>query len=231
MAQAAAQHRIFEFHLESGGRADLAMHRERAAEHGRARRQAAIEFLQLGGRAHRGGRAFLIQAAPAVFLNPRAQNQIVPVAGDVLVGPDRRADRLGAHLLRQGHADGLRLPVGMVGPDGDAMAPAQVEDDGFRLAAGMGPGDLDFRCGRQQACRDPVEHRHRLRPGDADRLEFGDMGFHRFAVAAGPAGNDQLADGAGQRLVAVLRLYRQIELRSTLSHSILGCPVRLCQVG
>ena len=109
----------------------------------------------------------------------------------------------------------------MVGPDADIMAPAQVQDHGLGLAAGMAPRDLNFVRHGQQARRNPVEDRHAFRAGDADRLQFRDVFFHRLPVAPGPAGDDQFADGGGERLVAGFRLRRQGNLHAGLAHAVL----------
>ena len=62
------------------------------------------------------------------------------------------------------------------------------------FAARIVPGDLDLRRRGQQCRTEAIETRDGPRTPHANRLELGDVMLHRFAIAAGPAGDHELAD-------------------------------------
>src|SRR5262245_21470047 len=102
MRELASEHRILELHLEALGRADLAVDRERAAEHGGSDRQrtgAGVAYDQVVGRSHVRDRTLLVERALAVALGVGAQDEALPVRKDLVIAPRLAPDRLGAHLL------------------------------------------------------------------------------------------------------------------------------------
>src|SRR5690606_5783284 len=107
VADAAAEYRIEQFHLERRGWADAADGGHGTAGHSGAGRHAVrpeAAFDQFGGRPQRCQGAFLVEHALAVFLDPRAQDQRVPVRRHLVEQPGRPRDGLDAELLGQGHA-------------------------------------------------------------------------------------------------------------------------------
>src|SRR3569833_3036982 len=94
------------------------MHRESAAEHRGARRElvaAGVELDKLFRRPHVGHRTLLVEPPDAAVGYEREQHKLVSMRLDLLVAPQGRANRLASKLLRQRHADGLVLAIGVVG--------------------------------------------------------------------------------------------------------------------
>jgi hypothetical protein len=62
---------------------------------------------------------------------------------DLVVAPQLRPDRLGAHLLRQRDADGLGFAVGVVGAEAEPQAVVVRVEHEFDFAARLVGHDLD----------------------------------------------------------------------------------------
>src|SRR5712664_4204161 len=101
VANAALEHGVHELEAEAARRADAALGRKGAAEHGAAVRQPAASKTAVNEFLHRKKvieRAFLVQYTRAADHCVRAQDHFVPVTGDVLEFPKHRRDGLVAHL-------------------------------------------------------------------------------------------------------------------------------------
>ena len=113
---------------------------------------------------------------------------------NIFVIPERRRDRLVAHLL--GHRDAvfLHLAVGVIGTGADPQPLAVTKQDELRFTARRFAEHLDGFIGGEPRRRGAIEDRHARRALDAERFEFGDVLFQRRFVAAGPAGDHQPVD-------------------------------------
>src|SRR6202790_4676158 len=175
MANAALENGALEFNLEAARRADAALGREGAAEHGAAVRKTAAAETAVNQFLHRQQvveRAFLVQHPRAADPCMRTQDHLIPMAGHVLEFPQHRCDRLVAHLLGDGDAVGFHFPVGVVGASADEDAALPADQDEFDLATGLTAADFDAVLRRQPTRGDPIVDRGGSRPGDTDRFEF-----------------------------------------------------------
>src|SRR5882724_11637309 len=102
VANAALENGVHQFKVEAARRANAALGRKSAAEHGAAVRQPSASETTINEFFHRKQvieRAFLVQLARAADQGVRTQDHLVPVTGNVFEFPQHRRDRLVAHLL------------------------------------------------------------------------------------------------------------------------------------
>src|SRR5262249_56531698 len=132
----------------------------RAAEPQRPLGEAAVPAVardQVARIEHRGDGAFLIEPALPALDDVGAQDQAVPVPGNVVECPECRRDRLLAHLLRHGHPELLDLTVGVIRSDADPEASAVLQQHELDLAAGALAHGLDAVASGEPRAPDPIE--------------------------------------------------------------------------
>jgi len=115
----------------------------------------------------------------------------LPVLGEL------RAHGLRTGLLRDGDVEGLGAAVRVIGPHADPKPVRETEEHRLGLSACVRTHDVDLARRGEQARGDAVIAGDARRRGDADLLELLDMALDGAGVAAGPAGQDELADHRG----------------------------------
>ena len=179
----------------TASRADAADGAHRAAGHAAACGQqilAAREACdQVLGRAQAGQRAFLVEHLAAVFHDPRAHDQLIPVAGHVGKAPGLGGHGLDAGLLGKGHAVGFQLAVRVVGGQAHEHLAFVREHEDLDLARGVRAQHLQRAVLAQLVAGDAVVQRHGAGARDADGGQLLNVVLDGLAVAAGPAGDDE----------------------------------------
>jgi hypothetical protein len=92
------------------------------------------------------------------------------------------------------------LAIGVVGRDRQPPIAAGEEEHRLGLARALGAERLDGGRLREQARADAVVQRHARWPRHTDGFKLFDVVFDGGGVAAGPAGDDQLARRDRQQL-------------------------------
>src|SRR5580704_301512 len=102
MGDLAPMHRVLDFKCELCGWTHAAVHRECATKHKGGFIQAAAagetRDKRFGMHHHCHG-TFLVDSTLAVFKDKGPEKQLVPVSGNLIVGPELRSDWLVTHLL------------------------------------------------------------------------------------------------------------------------------------